>query len=48
MILQKFYFEVKILTMVRFGLDKNLIRGVLWKSITKKKGRLDETAIVDC
>ena len=37
---------VVLLVLDRFGLDKFLIWRVLWESITKK-GRLDETAIVD-
>jgi hypothetical protein len=37
MISQNTYRAVKMSTMVRFGLDKNLIRGVLWESITKKR-----------
>jgi len=37
MISQNTYRTVKMSKTVRFGLDKNLIRGVLWESITKKR-----------
>jgi hypothetical protein len=37
MISQYSYRAIKMSTMAGFGLDKNLIRGVLWESITKKR-----------
>ena len=46
MIIDLHYAMVVLLGLNRFGLDKFLIWRVLWESITKK-GRLDETAIVD-
>lgn len=46
MIIDFFHKMVIMQVQTRFGLDKSLRWRVLWESITKK-GRLDETTIVD-